>query len=43
VFESAQSVVAEFEELERRLADPAVHGDPAALRRLNQRYAALAC
>jgi peptide chain release factor 1 len=42
VFESAQSVVAEFEELERRLADPAVHGDPAALRRLNQRYAALA-
>ncbi|HLS40145.1 MAG TPA: peptide chain release factor 1 [Ornithinicoccus sp.] len=42
MFESAQSVVAEFEELERRLADPAVHGDPAALRRLNQRYAALA-
>jgi len=42
VFESAQSVVAEFEELERRLADPAVHGDPAALRRLNQRYASLA-
>jgi peptide chain release factor 1 len=42
VFESAGSVVAEFEELERQLADPAVHADPAVMRRLNKRYAALA-
>jgi peptide chain release factor 1 len=41
MFESATTLVAEFEDLELRLSDPAVHGDPAALRRLNKRYAAL--
>lgn len=41
MLESAESVVAEYADLERALADPAVHADPAALRRLNKRYAAL--
>ncbi|HSP59445.1 MAG TPA: peptide chain release factor 1 [Ornithinimicrobium sp.] len=41
-FGSALPLLAEHTEIEQRLADPAVHGDPAALRRLNKRYAALA-
>ncbi|AKT52375.1 peptide chain release factor 1 [Arsenicicoccus sp. oral taxon 190] len=42
MLESAHAIVAEHADLERQLADPAVHADPAALRRLNKRYAALA-
>ncbi len=42
MFESAAALLAEYEEIERALADPSVHGDPTALRRLNKRYAALA-
>ncbi|MGD8199594.1 peptide chain release factor 1 [Ornithinimicrobium sp. W1679] len=40
-FGSALPLLAEHAEIEQRLADPAVHGDPPALRRLNTRYAAL--
>ncbi|KNX36611.1 peptide chain release factor 1 [Luteipulveratus halotolerans] len=42
MLESARTIVDEHADLERQLADPAVHADPAALRRLNKRYAALA-
>ncbi|WP_298889100.1 peptide chain release factor 1 [uncultured Serinicoccus sp.] len=41
MFDSARPLLEEHADLERRLADPAVHGDPGALRRLNTRYAAL--
>ena len=40
--ESAAALVAEFTEIEQQLADPAVHDNPAAYRRLTKRYAALA-
>jgi peptide chain release factor 1 len=40
-FEPARPLLAEHADIERQLSDPAVHGDPAALRRLNKRYAAL--
>lgn len=39
--ESAEPLVAEFLEIEEQLADPSIHRDPAAFRRLNKRYAAL--
>ncbi|WP_010149170.1 peptide chain release factor 1 [Serinicoccus profundi] len=42
MFESALPLLGEHADIERELADPAVHGDPTALRRLNKRYAALA-
>ncbi|WP_409485150.1 peptide chain release factor 1 [Arsenicicoccus dermatophilus] len=42
MLESARAVVEEHAELERRLADPAVHADQTVLRRLNTRYAAIA-
>ncbi|HET6700064.1 MAG TPA: peptide chain release factor 1 [Nocardioidaceae bacterium] len=41
MFEAVEGLVAEHAELEQRLADPAVHADPGAVRRLNQRYAEL--
>ncbi|WP_122260974.1 peptide chain release factor 1 [Ornithinimicrobium cerasi] len=41
-FASALPLVAEHADIEAALADPAVHADPTALRRLNKRYAALA-
>ena len=41
MFDSARPLLAEHADLERQLADPAIHGDPTALRRLNKRYAAL--
>jgi peptide chain release factor 1 len=45
VFEQAADhvadIVAEHAELERRLADPSVHADPALARRLGRRYAEL--
>src|SRR5690606_6124576 len=40
-FEPARPLLAEHADIERQLSGPAVHGDPAALRRLNKRYAAL--
>lgn len=42
MIESAAAVADEYADLEQQLADPAVHADPKALRRLNKRYAALA-
>jgi len=41
LLDSAAPLVAEHAELELSLADPAVHADPARLRRVNTRYAAL--
>jgi peptide chain release factor 1 len=41
MFEAAEALVAEHADLERRLADPDVHGDQALVRRLNRRYAEL--
>ncbi len=41
MFESAQPLRQEFAELERGLADPATHSDPALARRLGRRYAEL--
>ncbi|GGK59879.1 peptide chain release factor 1 [Ornithinimicrobium pekingense] len=40
-FGSALPLLTEHAEIEQQLADPAVHADPTALRRLNKRYAAL--
>jgi peptide chain release factor 1 len=41
VSERLDDLVAEHGELERRLADPAVHADPALARRVGRRYAEL--
>ena len=41
MFEAVDGLVAEHAELERRLADPAIHSDPSVARPLNQRYAEL--
>jgi peptide chain release factor 1 len=41
MFEAVDGLVAEHTELEKRLADPAVHADQALARRLGQRYAEL--
>jgi len=41
VLESGRAVLAEYADLERRLADPAVFADQALVRTLNKRYAAL--
>jgi peptide chain release factor 1 len=41
MFEAAEALLAEHADLERRLADPGVHGDHHLARRLNQRYAEL--
>ncbi len=40
-FEAVEQMVAEHADVERRLADPAVHADPAVARRLGRRYAEL--
>jgi peptide chain release factor 1 len=42
VLDSVQSILDEYSELERRLADPAIHTDQDLVRTLNKRYAALA-
>lgn len=42
MLESAATIVAEYDDLERQLADPATHADPTLMRRLNKRYAQLA-
>jgi peptide chain release factor 1 len=39
MFEAVEQLVAEHADLETRLADPSVHADQSAARRLNQRYA----
>ncbi|MGH9117041.1 MAG: peptide chain release factor 1 [Acidimicrobiales bacterium] len=41
MFEAVESLIAEHAQLERRLADPAVHADPGLARRVNQRYGQL--
>jgi peptide chain release factor 1 len=41
VFDSVAELVVEHGELERRLADPAIHSDAGAARRLGRRYAEL--
>jgi peptide chain release factor 1 len=41
MFESAVELVAEYDDVERQLADPAVHADQAVARRLGRRYAEL--
>ena len=41
MFESCADLVAEYADVERQLADPAVHGDQAAARRLGRRFAEL--
>ncbi|WP_148574648.1 peptide chain release factor 1 [Nocardioides caldifontis] len=41
MFEAVQGLLDEHADLERRMADPAVHADQAAARRLGQRYAEL--
>ena len=41
MFDALDEIVAEHADLERRLADPAVHADPAAARTLGRRYARL--
>ena len=41
-FGSALPLLDEHAQIEQQLADPAVHADPGALKRLNKRYAALA-
>ncbi|MFC7220551.1 peptide chain release factor 1 [Streptomyces polyrhachis] len=41
MFEAVEELTAEHADLERRLADPAVHGDQREAMRLNKRYAEL--
>jgi peptide chain release factor 1 len=41
VFESVQTLVEEYADLESRLADPEIHADQALARRLGRRYAEL--
>jgi peptide chain release factor 1 len=41
MFEAVEPLVVEHAELEQRLADPAVHADPAVAKRVGQRYAEL--
>ncbi|KWW99508.1 peptide chain release factor 1 [Carbonactinospora thermoautotrophica] len=41
MFETIDELLAEHAELERKLADPAVHADPAQARKLGRRYAEL--
>ena len=41
MFEAVEDLIGEYADLEKRLADPAVHADQAEARRLNKRYAEL--
>jgi peptide chain release factor 1 len=41
MFESVATLVDEYADLERRLADPDIHGDQAAARKVGRRYAEL--
>jgi peptide chain release factor 1 len=40
-FDALDELIAEYADIERRLADPAVHADPATARRLGRRYSQL--
>ncbi len=42
MFESVQSLLAEHDDLQDQLADPALHSDPARSKKVNRRYAELA-
>lgn len=42
MLESASTIVAEYNDLEKQLSEPATHADPVLMRRLNKRYAQLA-
>ncbi|GDY56675.1 hypothetical protein SVIO_072980 [Streptomyces violaceusniger] len=41
MFEAVEELIGEHADLEKRLADPAVHADQREARRLNKRYAEL--
>ena len=41
MFEAVESLVEEHAALEQRMADPAVHADPAQAKKVGQRYAEL--
>ncbi len=41
MFENVEGMVSEYADLEAQLADPAIHGDAGAARRLGRRYAEL--
>jgi len=41
MFESVSGLLDEFSDLERQLADPALHADPARAKKVNRRYAEL--
>ena len=41
MFDNVEDLVAEYADLERQLADPAIHADAGAARRLGRRYAEL--
>ena len=41
MFEGCAELVAEFDDIERQLADPAIHSDVDAARRLARRHAEL--
>jgi peptide chain release factor 1 len=41
MFDNVEDLVSEYAELERRLADPAIHADAGAARKLGRRYAEL--
>ena len=41
MFENADPLIAEHDQFEVRLADPATHADPVLMRRVGRRYAAL--
>jgi peptide chain release factor 1 len=41
MFESVQVLLTEHDHIQQKLADPAVHGNPAAMKKLNRRYAEL--
>lgn len=41
MFESVKSLLAEHEELQQQLSDPALHSDPARAKKVNRRYAEL--
>ena len=41
MFDSVQSLLAEHEQLQQQLADPAIHADAARAKKVNRRYAEL--
>jgi peptide chain release factor 1 len=41
MFESVSGLLDEFDDLEKQLADPALHADPARAKKVNRRYAEL--